>query len=259
MIEKMPEEYKGELNTKTSYTATVPRKWNQKETEWLIKCVEEGHTAPEIAQSMDRSIVSVKIKIKRISKKNNTYNEKYVEEKYETNAAFLEAIKPRNVLDLYTGEKNFYKDWNATTNDIAEWIHADYHMDALKCLCTLYAKDEKYDLIDLDPFGSAYDCLDLAIKMAQKGLIVTLGELGHHRWRRIDYVSRCYDIATFEEFTIDNLIKHIQKIGARNKKNLIVYAKKEWKNTGRVWFLVENAKKMDPQINSAPFCKQKDR
>ena len=248
MIEKMPDAYKGKINTKTEYTATVPREWTKQEIEWMFHCLEQGHTAQEIAISMDRSLISVKTKIQKLSKKSNTYNEKYVDEKYEANAAFLEEIKPNSVLDLYTGEKNYYKEYNAETNDINERIQANHHMDALKCICMLYSQDKKYDLIDLDPYGSAYDCLDLAIKMAQKGLIVTLGELGGHRWRRLDYVNRCYDIGTFEEFTIDNLIKHIQKIGRRNKKNLQIYAVKQWRNIGRVYFLIEPEKKAPPQV-----------
>lgn len=248
MIEKMPEQYKGKSNAKTEYVATVPREWTKEEIGWLFRCLEQGLTAQEIAYSMDRSLISVKTKIQKLRKKNNTYNEKYVDEKYKANEAFLEVLKPNSVLDLYTGEKNYYKDYDAETNDINERIPADHHMDALKCICMLYSQGKKYDLVDLDPFGSAYDCFDLAIKMAQKGLIVTLGEMGGHRWRRLDYVKRCYGIETFEDFTIDNLIKHIQKIGARNKKNLRVFTVMKWTNIGRVYFWIEPERKADPQV-----------
>ena len=115
-------------------------------------------------------------------------------------------------------------------------------MDSLRLLCKLYAESQKFDLIDLDPFGSAYDCFDLAIKMANKGLVITLGELGHKRWKRLDYVSPRYDINTLNDFTIQNLIAYIQKIGLRNKKELVVFDYREWRNIGRVWFKIEQCK-----------------
>ena len=250
MIEKMPSEFKGEVTSKTDYTLTAPRKWTEKELEWVKLKLEEGYTAKEIAESMDRSHTSVAIKIKRLSKKENTYNAKHVIEKYEINDAFLKEIVPATVLDLYTGEKNFYKSYQTITNDIKETIPATYHKDAFKLICELYSQNYKFDLIDLDPFGSSDDCFDLAIKMAEKGLCITLGELGHKRWKRLDYVSRYYDINNLEEFTIENLIKFIQKIGLRNKKKLTVYQYREWQNIGRVWFEIEPIKVLGVQIKN---------
>ena len=251
MVEKIPAEYIGETTTKTDYTLTAPRKWTEKELDWLKDLLAKGYTAKEIAESLDRSHTSVAIKIKRMSKKENTYNAKHVIEKYEINTAFLEEVKPVTVLDLYTGEKNFYSSYEVTTNDIKESVQADYHKDAFKLICELYSKDCKYDLIDLDPFGSAFDSFDLAVKMANKGLCITLGELGHKRWKRLDYVSRYYDIETMENFTIENLIKFIQKIGLRNKKLLTVYKYKEWQNIGRVWFKVEPVKVLGSQVKES--------
>ena len=109
-------------------------------------------------------------------------------------------------------------------------------------LCRMYAEGRKFDMIDLDPFGSAYDCFDLAVKMASKGLAITLGELGHKRWRRLDFVGSHYGIRTLEDFTIDNLIEHIRHIGERNKKRLVVWGFKEWQNIGRVYFRIEKLK-----------------
>lgn len=56
--------------------------------------------------------------------------------------------------------------------------------------------------------------------MADKGLAVTLGELGHQRWRRLDFVGPRYNINTMEDFTIEHIVEEIQKIGRRNHKNL---------------------------------------
>lgn len=241
-IPKIPNEYLGQTKKSCGYTKSVPRTWTEKEIEWLKKLNEEGYTYKQIAISMGRTETAVNIKMKRLSKKENTYNQKHIDDKYQLNYAFLDIIKPKTVLDPYCGEKCFYKNYKVTTNDINKNIQADFNEDAFKLLCKLYTQNKKYDLIDLDPFGSAYDCFDLAIKMAKKGLVITLGELGHKRWKRLDYVSTHYDINNFDDFTIENIIKYIQKIGLRNKKELVVWKYKEWENTGRVYFIIKNIK-----------------
>lgn len=241
-IPKMPTEYIGQLKKGCGYTKNQPREWTEKEIEWVKKLLNEGYTNKEIAVSINRSEVSTSIKIKRLSKNSKTYNSKHIEDKYKTNLEFINHIKPKNVLDVYAGEKSFYAGYSTTTNDLNKKFATDYNMDALQFCCLMYTQNKKFDLVDLDPFGSAYDSFDLAIKMAQKGIAITLGELGHKRWKRLDYVSRYYGINNLEEFTIDNLIEHIQMIGRRNKKELIVYAKREWQNIGRVWFEIKPMK-----------------
>lgn len=154
-------------------------------------------------------------------------------------------MKPKKILDVYCGKKSYWRT-NTTskvvTNDKDIEIVADYHMDALKFLCLQYIENNKYDLIDLDPFGSTYECLDLAIKMSKKGLIVTLGEMGHKRFKRLDFVRRMYGIETLEDFTTETIIKEIQKIGLKNKKILKIHTLKEWQGISRVWFTIEEYK-----------------
>lgn len=241
-IPKMPNEYKGMLKSSGGYTKTQPREWTKQEIEWVQDLLKKGYTAKEIAISIDRSQVSTSIKIKRLGKKECTYNVSHIKEKYQTNNEFLSYLEPKTILDVYAGQESIYKNYNVISNDKNEKFNTDYHLDSLQFCCTMFAMNKKVDYIDLDPFGSAYDCFDLAIKMAQKGIAITLGELGHKRWKRLDYVSRHYGINNFEDFTIDKLIEHIQIIGRRNKKELVVYAKKEWKNIGRVWFEIKPIK-----------------
>ncbi len=241
-IPKIPKEYLGTYTKACGYTITTPRKWTTNEIEWVKDLLDKGYTAKEIAYSINRTFTSVSIKIKRLSKKEDTYNKKHIEEKYKLNDLFLKELNPKSILDLYCGTKSFYKDFNTTTNDIDKTIEADYHEDAFKLLCKLYYENKKYDLIDLDPFGSAFDNFDLAVKMAKKGLIITLGELGHKRWKRFDYVSSRYNINSSDEFTIDKIIEEIKKIGIRNKKELIVWQKREWQNIGRVYFKIQKLK-----------------
>lgn len=246
---KLPNEYKGNTITKSDYTRSTPRKWTKEEIEWMLELKNKGYSITEIANSLDRTEVSIRIKFKRLGKSNNTYNKQHVDEKYSINDAFLSKISPSTILDAYCGEKKFYSEnYDCITNDINKDIDCTYNKDAHHLLCELYSQNYSFDLIDLDPFGSAYDCFDLAIKMAKKGLIITLGELGHKRFKRLDYVSRYYDIDKLEDFNIENLIRHIQKIGLRNKKNLIIFDYKEWKNIGRVWFEIEPIKIIESQI-----------
>ena len=247
-VPKMPDEYKGKTTKNCGYTKTNPREWTEQEIQWVMSLHEQGYTRKEIAYSIDRSETSTAIKIKRLSKKDNTYNETHIEEKYEINKKFLEHTQSKFVLDVYAGEKSFYEGiCGVIANDKNPDAQVPYHYDALVFLCKMYGwrgktNNNSFDIVDLDPFGSAYDCFDLAIKMAKKGLVITLGELGHKRWKRLDYVRSHYGIETLEEFTIDKLIEHIQMIGSRNKKQLTVFEKKEWRNIGRVWFEIQPLK-----------------
>tara|TARA_R100000808_G_scaffold557_1_gene2837 strand:+ start:50 stop:415 length:366 start_codon:yes stop_codon:yes gene_type:complete len=106
----------------------------------------------------------------------------------------------------------------------------------------MYYDGKKFDLIDLDPFGSAYECFDLSLKLVKKGLIITFGELGHKRWKRLDYVKRFYNINTLDEFNLRNLMKQVDLIAAQNKKTLRPMYVKEWRNIARVYYKVEELK-----------------
>lgn len=244
MIPIMPDEYKGKLCGPAGGNKGEQRKWTKQEVEWLKKMLSDGYSRNEIAKSMSRSIVSIELKQKRLGKKNGNYNKYHILDKYNINQQFLDVISPKSVLDVYCGKESFYKKrgYNATTNDINNDIDADYHKDALKLMCELYCKDMKYDLIDLDPFGSAYDCFDLAIKMAKKGIIITFGEIGHKRWKRYDFIGPHYGIYNESDFTIDKLIKRVQDIGKCNKKDLVVFKYREWGQIGRVWFVIKKIK-----------------
>lgn len=243
-IPKMPDEYKGEDMKATEYVKTVPRKWTPEEIQWCLELKEKGFTHKEIAVSIDREYLCTNIKMKRLTKKDNTYNAGHIQEKYDINEEYLRVISPKTVADVFCGTKNFYKDKvsNVVSNDKDVNVVADYNLDSLKFLCHMYCNNKKFDLIDLDPFGSASNCLELAIQMSKKGLIVTLGEMGHKRFKRLDYVRRHYNINTLDDFTSDNIITVIQKIGMKYKKNLKVYRKCDWRGISRVWFIIEDIK-----------------
>ena len=240
---KMPEEYRGAMIKNGGYTKTNPREWTQEEIIWCENLRDRGYSTSEIALSVGRTKTSVATKIKRLSKRDETYNDAHRLEKYALNSEFVKYVNPKTVLDCYCGNKRFYATCSeAISNDIDETIPADHHLDAFKLLCMLYQQGKSFDLIDLDPYGSAYDCFDLAVKMARKAIVITFGELGHKRFKRLDFVGSHYGIETIEQFTLDTLIKHVQMIGRRNKKSLIVWQKREWHNIGRVWLIIEPLK-----------------
>ena len=240
----MPIEYKGEHTKNGGLTKFQPRKWTEKEIEWVNMLKAKGFNTKQIAECIDRDVTQVSIKIKRMGKKDKTYNDKHRDEKYYYNDLFLAEINPNSVLDLYAGANSYYEDKveELYTNDENNTFGTYYSEKSEILIHKLYYDNNKYDIVDLDPFGSAYDCFDLAIKMAKKGLIITLGELGHQRFKRLDFVRRYYGIKTIEDFTTDNLVKHIIEIGERNKKKLIPIYVKDWRNIARVYFKIEPLK-----------------
>tara|TARA_Y100001972_G_C7630471_1_gene316463 strand:- start:42 stop:776 length:735 start_codon:yes stop_codon:yes gene_type:complete len=229
-------------------TKSKPRKWDDDNIKALKELKAKGLSNKEIAKELDRTEVSIQIKLKRLNKSNTTYNDKHRKDKYRTNTEFLRDLQPTNVLDLYAGENSFYKDYRnpLITNDKnKEFTNCDFNLPALKLLCKMYYDGKKFDLIDLDPFGSAYECFDLSLKLAKKGLIITFGELGHKRWKRLDYVKRYYNINTLDEFNLRNLMKQVDIIAAQNKKTLRPMFVKEWRNIARVYYKIEELK-LDP-------------
>jgi DNA-binding CsgD family transcriptional regulator len=223
------------------FTKTEPKKWTEEQVKQLLD-LKEKHSNDEIAKILDRSEVSISIKLKRLKKKNGHYNEKHVQEKYKLNDDFFLIIKPKTVLDAFSGQKSYYEKFNdidLTTNDLNIKFGTNYHMDYLKLLCKLYSENKKYDLIDLDPFGSAYDGFDLAIKMAKKGIVLTLGELGHVRFKRLDFVRHRYDIHDIKDFSFNTIVEKIKRIGLQNKKTLRPVYIANWQNITRVYFMID--------------------
>ncbi len=241
----LPSKFIGSELTGNQFITGTARKWTAGEEDWAMMLKSKGFTTKQVAKYLYRSLLQVSIKIKRLNKLGGKkYNEKHREEKYKYNELFLELIKPKSVLDLYSGAVSFYKDKVAKviTNDKNISFDCDYNEDAHKLICKLYYENSKFDLIDIDPFGSPYECLDLSIKMAKKGLIATIGEMGHKRFKRLDFVRSHYQINSLDDFTSDNICNEIIKIGERNKKKLIPIFIADWKGISRIYFKIENIK-----------------
>lgn len=221
------------------------RRWTKEELNTLNKYLDQNKTVKDIAKELKRTETSVHLKIKRLALDNATYNEKHQLQKYLANRKYLDDLKPNSVLDLYAGNKSYYinKVLNVTSNDKNKSFNTTYNINAFDLLCKLYLDKKKYDLIDLDPYGSAIENIYLATKLATKGLIVTYGELGHIKFKRLDFVSRFYNIHTLNDFTFDNLIKHTKLIANQNSKELTIHSAYRFnKNLGRVYYLVNDIK-----------------
>lgn len=223
---------------------------------WIIKTEPQKRTAEDIdkltlykinwfdnkkvAELLWRSEISIQIKRKRLHKKDNTYNAKHIDDKIETNMAFLQIVEPKSILDVYAWNC-FYK-WMCEkyiTNDTDETKPTDFHLDSFEFLSKYYKN--KFDLVDLDPFGSAFDCFDLAIKIADKWLIITLWELWHRRWKRLDFVKR-YNITDINNDRIDYINNYIKKRGLIYKKYLTPVFIKDWNNIWRIYYTIEKFK-----------------
>tara|TARA_X000001382_G_scaffold30833_1_gene19793 strand:- start:155 stop:889 length:735 start_codon:yes stop_codon:yes gene_type:complete len=220
---------------------TVPKKWSKSEIELLNEYKNKNYSFENISEKLNRSKTSVSIKYKRLNKNNNLYNKKHKKEKYLINEMFIKKIKPKSILDVYAGE-SFYKN-NVTTknlyvvdNDIKG--NCDYNLKSVDFLHKLKLK--KFDLVDLDPFGSAFECFDYALQIAQKGLIITFGEYGHLRWNRIDFVEHRYNIKNKTDFIPDSFIKYVEKRGLIFNKKLNVEFIGNFKNIIRVYFSINN-------------------
>lgn len=240
----MPKEFLGAYKKSGGYTKTEPREWTPEEIAWILEKKQEGYSNKIIAEAINRSEVALQIKLKRLSKVEDNYNAKNREAKYAANRKFFDYLEPIKVLDLYAGN-SWYQDkaLELTTNDKDTRFETTYHQDALSLLCQMYVEGKKFDLIDLDPYGSAYDCFDLAIKMSRKGIIVSFGEWGHKRWKRTDFVAPRYGINTIEQFGDGELfIQELQRIAKCNKKEATPKQSILYGNFLRVYFELRDVK-----------------
>lgn len=232
-----PEHLIGEEKKNGGFTKTNPRAWSDDEVQWCLDRKAEGFSNAQIANALCRSEVSVQIKLKRHTKSNDSYNVKFRELKYLANESFLQATEPSKVLDVFAG--NSWWDSKVDTcwsNDKDESFPTTYHMDAFDLLCGLYVEGETFDVIDLDPFGSAYDCFDFAFRMAKKGVVISFGEWGHKRWKRTDFVSPRYGIHVLDDFTHERFIAEAQRIARLHKKTADVSDVLQYSNFLRIYF-----------------------
>lgn len=235
----LPKNYLGPTRRRAGNHKNAPRKWTQPEINWLIMLRAFNFSKPEIAILLYRNYTSVSLKIKRLDKADGySYNKEHRADKYFYNNVFFEYINPQTVLDLFAGPVSFYskKPTKLTTNDINKNYNHSFNLPAEKLLYKLNFENKTFDLIDLDPYGSAFNSFDLAVKIAKKGIVITLGELGHKRFKRLDFVSRVYGIKNLEKFTVNEIILELEKTALRHKKIIKPCFIREYRNLARVYF-----------------------
>ena len=240
MLKKMPDEYKGKTIYSPAYTRSDgtnngSRLWTKDEEDWVMNLVDEGYTLPKIAESVDREKHSVSMKVKRLKKKRGDYNRKHIQEKYDSNDEFLNLINPETVLDCFCGINRYWKNKVIKTidNDINDKIDADYNIDANELMDKLLTDGYKFDIVDIDPFGSAFDFIDNAYNLSTKGLIITLGEMGNKRWKRLDYVSKTYGIDNLDDYTSMTMANWITD----KYSDLKLYKVDDFQNISRLYFV----------------------
>lgn len=244
MTLSMPVEFYGEVKKGSVYVKSSPRAWTENELQWVIESMEKGYSVAQIAKSIGRTDISVAVKVKRLGKKTDTYNDANRNLKYTANLNYLNLISPKSVLDVYAAN-SYYKqhpEIELIDNDKDSKFDTKYHLDGLRFLCAMYQDNRKFDVVDLDPYGSAYDCFDLALKIAKKGIVVSFGEWGHKRWKRYDFVRPRYGISNNEEFTTDAFIQEIQRIAQTNHKQLEVVDSLKYANFVRIYFKISKLK-----------------
>ena len=223
-------------NLENGVIHSIPRKWTELEVETLSGMLQDGIPIRKIADHLSRTETSVRVKSKRLKLSEGKYNESHREDKYRYNEQFVADIEPRTILDVYAGT-SFYKSLGlegVTDNDIEPGCSSQ--MDAFDFLCA--NRGQSFDLIDLDPYGSAFPCFDLALESATKGLAITFGEYGHKRWRRSDFVKSRYGIRDFEDFTPQPFMDYIVNRGLIFGKTLTPSIIAGFRNILRVYFLV---------------------
>jgi hypothetical protein len=244
---EMPKEFYGELKASTEFVKSVPRAWTDNELQWCVDSLQAGFSVKEIANAIGRTEISVQTKLKRKTKTGDSYNDKNRGLKYAANQFFIDTVQPKTVLDVYAGN-SFYKTvdgLSVVTNDKDEKFDTDYSLDALRLLCVLYADGKKFDVVDIDPYGSAYECFDLALKMSRKGIVVSFGEWGHKRWKRYDFVRPRYGVSNGDEFVPEAFISEFQRIARVNHKEAVVVDVLQYGNFLRVYFTLEKFKTVE--------------
>lgn len=90
--------------------ANSRRKWSKDEEEKLLELIQKGLSPSEILGYFpDRSLISIKNKIRKLRIKHNFYGYDHQDEKSKILEEWLERIKPKTVLEGFAGHGNLTK------------------------------------------------------------------------------------------------------------------------------------------------------
>jgi hypothetical protein len=167
--------------------------------------------------------------------------------KQDTDRQFAQQIGAESIADVYAGASTKYTSVcsKVITNDIDQKCPTQYHLPADRFLAQMYGEARNIDLIDLDPYGSCWDCLPMAIKLARKGLIISYGDFSnwrYKRWEIIQYQVGCIP-KNLDEYKADLIGITIQMGMSYAKKKLVpLYAFTPNKYFTRIYYKVEKGK-----------------
>tara|TARA_Y100001963_G_C6759718_1_gene438822 strand:- start:994 stop:1752 length:759 start_codon:yes stop_codon:yes gene_type:complete len=240
---------------KNGVIKSEPKSWTSEEIDDLLLKKKLGYTFKEIGKILNRTHYSCNRKYYKLMKKAKTYNKKHKEKKYQHNKNFIKQIEAKNILDVYSGgvswwEKNSTLD--VLSNDLYE-DGADYKKEAIEFI--FENRKKKFDIVDLDPFGSAFDCFDFAIQIAQKGLIITFGEIVGRRFNRKDFVEYRYNIKYIDDFNYKFLSKYIEERAKIYRKKLTPIIVAEMTNILRIYYKIDD---LDYGFSGCKYFTKKD-
>ena len=66
---------------------------------------------------------------------------------------------------------------------------------------------------------------------------------------RADYTARTYRIADPNGLTLENLAAYVDEVAQRYKRRAVIHTAHNWRNIGRVYFLLEDMPKQPPRLN----------
>lgn len=220
-------------------------RYTRPELLYIMKLNDLGVSYELIAKSISRPESSVRTRCVKFRTENGTYNKNHIEEKYNLNDKFLKYLKKDGkigaILDAYSGRNPFWvkydndkEDIRVLTNDINENYPAKLHFPAEDLVKVLHEQKYGFDIVDLDPFNTPMGCFDDAVKICNRGLIMTFGDkrgiMSNKNLAKERYGCRVYN----ERKIIQHYIRRAKKFGV----NLRVWKFVKWKMTWRVYFKV---------------------
>lgn len=217
------------------------RLWTKEEDEFLLDMKKYGIRVVVISKALLRTVASTNNRYRYLSLINNTYNEGHREDKYKSNEEFCKVLgNVDSILDAYSGVSSYWKRHLESsgafviTNDINENINAAFHVPAKTLVKRFKKLGARFDIVDLDPFGSAYECFDDAIEICKKGLIMTFGDKIGVRSNKNLPLER-YNCSKYDE---EKIIRYFVSRAEKKGVNLTKVIHKHWKHTWRVYFKI---------------------
>ena len=226
------------------------KKSTEEKIEEAIRLKSEGFSNQHIADKLGVGVTRIKDYLSIKKKKDNVYNLDHLEDKYGLNDDFFNIIKPKSILDTCCGQRKFWADYKkfgckVVSNDNMhdEKASPDYLMTlkANQLLEAYKLAGTKFDLVDVDPYGNPADCLEAAVKVAKKGLIITFGEFKRMRYRYKNvgkkYFKEKYGIdMSFDDITINDMADLIIKLSDNKFK---VWKIGDWRYCDRIYFIAK--------------------